>query len=208
MKIFSKAAGLGLICAAASLAQEINHFTFDLGFGFINPVGSTGRQLNEGWNFNGGVGANFNQWLGAKLNLGYDSFGISSGTLNTIGVPDGSVSMFTVTLDPVVHLTPNGHFDVYVTGGGGLFRQQQTFTQPSSAVVPGYDPFFGFYPATIPVNQVLGSYSVNKPGIDAGMGIAVGTKWHGKIFAEAKYKRMFDGNFHTDYVPVTVGFRW
>jgi hypothetical protein len=58
------------------------------------------------------------------------------------------------------------------------------------------------------VNQVVSSYSVNKPGIDAGMGIAFDTKWHGKIFAEARYNRIFMGPFHTDYVPVTFGFRW
>jgi hypothetical protein len=49
---------------------------------------------------------------------------------------------------------------------------------------------------------------VNKPGIDAGAGIAFGTKWHGKVFAEARYDRIFMGNFHTDYVPVSFGFRW
>jgi len=208
MKVLSKVAGLSLICLSASFAQETNRFTFDLGFGFINPVGSTGNQLNEGWNFNGGVGYNFNQWIGAKLDLGYDRFGISSGTLSNIGVPDGNVGIFTATVDPVVHLTPRGHFDLYVFGGGGLFRQEQTFSQPSSAIVTGYNPFFGFYPTPVPVNQILGQYSVNKPGIDAGMGFAVGTKWHGKLFLEAKYKRMFDGNYHTDYVPVTGGFRW
>jgi hypothetical protein len=31
--------------------------------------------------------------------------------------------------------------------------------------------------------------------------------WHGKFFAEAKYNRIF-ANYHSDYVPVTFGFRW
>ena len=74
--------------------------------------------------------------------------------------------------------------------------------------MPGFDPFFGFYPVTVPTRQILASYSVNKPGIDIGAGFAVGTKFHGKIFAEAKYERMFLNNSHTDYIPVTFGFRW
>jgi hypothetical protein len=62
----------------------------------------------------------------------------------------------------------------------------------------------------VPSNQILASYSVNKPGIDAGMGIAFGSKWHGKFFAEARYNRIFMGRFggDTEYVPVTFGFRW
>jgi len=41
------------------------------------------------------------------------------------------------------------------------------------------------------------------------MGIALGTKWHGKFFAEARYHRIIMGNYgHTDYVPVSFGFRW
>jgi hypothetical protein len=50
---------------------------------------------------------------------------------------------------------------------------------------------------------------VNKPGVDVGMGIAVGSKWRGKFYAEAKYNRIFlSGPFHMDYVPVTFGYRW
>jgi hypothetical protein len=128
--------------------------------------------------------------------------------LNNIGVPGGGLHVFSATLDPIVHLNPKGHVDVYLTGGGGLYHRYQEFTQPNVAVTTGFDPFFGFYPVAVPVNQVLASYSVNKPGIDGGAGIAIGTKWHGKIFAEAKYNRIFMGNYYTDYVPVTFGFRW
>jgi hypothetical protein len=44
--------------------------------------------------------------------------------------------------------------------------------------------------------------------MDWGAGVAFGTKSHGKIFAEAKWDRVFIGNSHMDYLPVTFGFRW
>lgn len=70
-------------------------------------------------------------------------------------------------------------------------------------------PFLGFYPTVMPVTQILSSYSVNKPGIDVGAGVAFATKWHGKIYAEAPYDRMFYINsFHSDYLPVSFGYRW
>ena len=80
MKNLFQATALGLIFLAASFAQEGSRFTFDLGFGFTNPVGNTGRNLNEGWNLAGGFGVNFRPWVGASIDLGYDSFGINGAT--------------------------------------------------------------------------------------------------------------------------------
>ncbi len=199
----------GLLALGIASAQtETSHFAFNVGAGFTTPVGNTGRHVDEGWNVGGGFGYNFNPYVGALIDLNYNSFGINSTTLQNIGVPGGGLHVFSATLDPIVHLTPQKHVDVYVTAGGGIYHRTQDFTQPSAAVVTGFDPFFGFFPTIVPTTQILASYTVNKPGIDAGMGIAFGSKWHGKFFAEARYNRIFEGNFHTDYLPVTFGFRW
>jgi len=208
MKTLALVSLAGLLTIGSANAQEFSPFSFSIGGGFTQPVGNTGRQLDQGWNIGAGGGFNFNPYVGAMIDVNYNSFGINSATLSNIGVPGGDLHVFSATLDPIVHLNPHGHFDIYVTGGGGIYHRYQEFTQPGIANTVGFDPFFGFYPAVIGTTQILGSYSVNKPGIDAGAGIAFGTKWHGKIFAEARYNRIFMGNFHTDYVPVTFGFRW
>ncbi len=202
-----------IVAAAATVASlgaaEQSKFTFQAGGGFTQGVGRTGTYLDTGWNITGGFGFNFNSYFGALINVSDSGMGINSSTLGTIGVPGGDVNLLTATLDPIVHLTPKGHFDLYVTGGGGLFHRRQEFTTPSVTTAYGFVPFFGFYPTVVPVTQILSSYSVNKPGIDAGVGIAFGTKWHGKIYAEARYDRMFyNSSFHTDYLPVTFGYRW
>jgi hypothetical protein len=208
MKRFALASCLGLLWAGSVSAQESSPFSFALGGGFTQPVGNTGRHLDEGWNVMGGFGFNFGPYVGAMIDLGYNRFGINAATLNNVGVPGGDLSVFSATLDPIVHLNPRGHFDMYLTGGGGLYHRVQEFTQPGVAGAIGFDPFFGFFPTAIPVTQVLAEYSVNKPGVNVGAGFALGTRWHGKLFAEARYHRIFMGNFHTDYIPVTFGFRW
>lgn len=199
---------LGLLTFASLHAQEFQRFTFNAGAGFVTPAGNTGRHLDTGWNIRGGAGVNVSPYFGVNLNVGFDDFGINSSTLSSIGVPGGNLSVFSASIDPIVHLTPKRHFDVYVTGGGGIYHRYQEFTRPTVAVSTGFDPFFGFYPVAYPANQVLASYSVNKPGIDAGAGISFGSKWHGKFFAEARYNRIFMRDSHTDYIPVTFGFRW
>lgn len=192
-------------------AQEYSHFAFSMGAGFTQGLGAAGHNLDMGWNVRGGAGVRFNPYIGVNVDAAYDNMGITSSTLAAAGAPGGRVSVASFTLDPIVHLTPKSHTDVYITGGGGLFHRYQEFTAPSVAVGTGFDPFFGFYPVGVPANQVLSSYSVNKPGIDVGIGIAFGSKWHGKFFAEARYERMFMGNRFSndmDFLPVTFGFRW
>jgi hypothetical protein len=200
---------VGLLFAGVLGAQEVQRFSFDVGAGFVEPVNNTGPYLDTGWNLGAGAGMNFSQYVGAMIDLNYSHMGVNSFTLNRLGFPGGDVSVFSATLNPVIHLTPHGHFDLYATGGGGLYHQYQEFTAPSVGAVTLYNPFFGFYTAAVPTTSVLASDSVNKPGIDAGMGIAMGTKWHGKFFAEARFNRIFNNRgIHTDYLPVTLGFRW
>ncbi len=182
-------------------AQENSHFAFDIGGGFTQTVGSTGRYLDNGWNIGAGAGWNFNPYVGALLQANYNSMGINSTTLGNIGVPGGGVHVFSATIDPIIHLTPKSHFDAYIVGGGGLYHMYQDETAPG--VVPV--GFFGYYPTQV----VLGSYSVNKPGANIGAGVAFGTKWHAKFYAEARWNHVFgDYNTRTDFVPVTFGLRW
>jgi Outer membrane protein beta-barrel domain len=205
---FTFCLGFGALCLEAQ--QETQRFSFDLGGGFTEPVGNTGRYLDPGWNVQGGGGVNLSSYFGVMIDLNYNSMGINNTTLSNFGFPGGGVHVFSATLDPVVHLNPHGRFDIYLTGGGGIFHHNQDFTAPSVATFTSFNPFFGgFFPIAVPTTEILSSYTVNKPGVDIGAGIALGSKWHGKFFAEARYDRIFMGNhFHTDYVPVSFGFRW
>ncbi len=195
---------LGLLSMSMLSAQEVSHFSFELGAGFTEPVGNTGRYLDDGWNLKGGAGFNFNNYLGVMGELGYNSLGFNGSTLGNLGYPGGQVNIFSATIDPIVHLTPRSHFDLYAIGGGGLYHWSENFSAPTGVVTPFAT---GSFPVVIP--NAGNQYSVNKPGWNAGMGLAFGTKWHGKIFAEARYAHVFlNNNMRGDFVPVTFGFRW
>jgi Outer membrane protein beta-barrel domain len=197
-----------LVGVAGTLcAQETPRFSYAAGAGFSTPVGTTSNKVDTGWNVRGSAGVNFSPYVGAMVDVGYDSLGISSPVLNNLGFGGGSLTVFSATLNPIVHLMPRSSTDIYLTGGGGYFRQNQDFTQPGVASGVGFDRFFGFFPFSTPVNVIVSSYSVNKPGIDVGAGISFGKKWGGKFFAEARYNRIFIGDRHTDYIPVSFGFR-
>jgi hypothetical protein len=209
MKTIITSSCFAFLLAGTISAQETPRLALDIGGGFTQSVGATGRNLDNGWNIGGGVGYNFSPYLGAMVQTNYNSMGINSTTLNNIGFPGGDVHVFSATIEPIVHLHPRGHFDVYIVGGGGLYHVFQEFTAPSIATVTGFDPFFGFFSAGVPTTDVLASSSVNKPGANIGMGIAMGSKWRAKFYGEARYNHVFMSNGQRmDYVPVTFGIRW
>ena len=199
----------GVFLAGTLSAQETQRLAFDIGGGFTQAVGNTGRNLDNGWNIGGGVGYNFSPYIGAMVQTNYNAMGINSTTLNNLGFPGGDVHVFSATIDPIVHLHPKGHMDFYLVGGGGLYHVFQEFTAPSIATVTGFNPFFGFFTAGVPSTEVLASSSVNKPGANIGAGVALGSKWRAKFYAEARWNHVFlSNNQHMDYVPVTFGVRW
>jgi hypothetical protein len=202
MKCLILTSMFGLLAVGALVAQEVPRFSFDIGAGFTQPVGSTGRYLDDGWNIQAGMGYNFTSYVGAMLQVDYNSLGVNSSTLGNVGFGNGNLDVFSATIDPIVHLNPRGHVDPYIIGGGGLYHQYQSFGSAVPGVINPY-PFFAGSPTAI------GSYSVNRPGANIGAGIAFGTKWHGKIFAEARWDHIFLNNgLHTDYVPISFGYRW
>jgi hypothetical protein len=85
MKALSVLYGLTVLVPCALVAQETPHFTFGGGAGFTTPVGTTGSNLDVGWNIRGSAGVNFNSFLGVTLDVGYDSLGVTSASLNNLG---------------------------------------------------------------------------------------------------------------------------
>jgi len=205
MKLHSTLLLLPLLSGASLIAQESPKLTFDLGAGFTESVGSSRTDLEKtGWNVEAGGGVRVGGGLGIKLDLGYDYLSVNTATLNGLGVPNGSVTVFSALINPVYHLPTVHGVNFYVTGGGGYFHQSDTF-DASRATLPVANSFFGFYG---PASGLTTAYSVNKPGYDVGGGFEFGLSRRAKVFVEARYDHMFNSTSHTDFIPVTVGWRW
>lgn len=191
MKGFTSLFCIALYSSGVMGAQEIPRRTFSIGTGFVVPVGDRGSREDVGWNIGGGAGINLSEHFAAMLDFNVNQLGFSPTALRQSGFPNGALRVYSVTLDPTIHLTPHRRFDLYATGGGGFYHQAEHFKAPGTFA--GTDAAF----------------TQNKPGINAGLGAAFGTRWHGKVFAEVRWNRIFaNQGVHTDYLPVTFGFRW
>jgi hypothetical protein len=200
----------GLFLALPSTAQDTSKFTFNVGGGFTEPVRNSDR-LDMGFNINAGAGVNIVPNLGVIAEFGFNHLDLTRRALNFAGVPDGSTRIYSVTLNPIIHLNPKGRFDAYVIGGGGYYRRTTEFTAPTIATATFYDPFFGvFFPGAVAANTVLGSYTQNKGGWNAGAGVSVRVRGdsNAKFFAESRYHYIYTTPRSTSILPVTFGFRW
>jgi opacity protein-like surface antigen len=201
----------GIIGAVPGAAQNTNRFTFNAGAGFTEPVRFTEDRLSRGFNLNVGGGINFTPSFGLIGEFGYNDLGLTDAALAAANVPNGSTRVLSLTANPIFRFNPRGRFDVYAIGGGGWYRRTVEFTEPTIATVTAFDPFWGvFFPVAVPANQVIGSFSQNKPGLNAGGGISFSLRGdsNAKIYAEARYHYLFTDNVRTTLLPVTFGLRW
>jgi hypothetical protein len=166
--------------------------------------------LKTGWNFTASAGPKITPYFGLNAEFGFNRMGISQGTLNNIGVPNGSTRLYSVTLQPTIHFNPEGWVSVYTTVGGGYYRRTVEFTEPTTAIINAFNPFFGFFPLEVPAQTVLGSFTQNKGGINGGVGLSfrLSNDSSTRIFAETRYHHMFTSSRDTNYMPVTFGLRW
>ena len=196
--------------AGTAAAQDFSRFAFNVGGGFTEPVGPSARRANTGFNITAGAGLNFAPQFGISAEFGYNRLNLSDGVLSQAGVPGGNAHVYSVTLEPTVHLNPHGRFGAYILGGGGFYRRTIDFTAPTVQDLTFFDPFFGFYNAGVPATQILASYSQNKGGLNVGAGVEIRVKGdsNAKFFAEARYHYIFTTPVRTTLLPVTFGFRW
>lgn len=208
---FFSLVGIGAALLFFTPAYGQSKFTFSVGGGPTVPAENTGRNLNTGFNLTAGAGYHPHRTFGVMAEFGFNRMKLNDGALDRIGVPGGSGRIYSVTLNPMIHLMPEGRFDVYLIGGGGFYRRTIELTEPSSAIVTGFDPWYGvFFPIEVPATNVLASFSQNKGGINGGAGVAIrlGEDSRATIFAESRYHYIYTTPVRTRMLPVTFGFRW
>jgi hypothetical protein len=115
------------------------------------------------------------------------------------GARVGSQKYWALTVGPIVHVNERGPVDFYLTGGLGIYSQITKFK--TSAELIG--PYSGHYDLT-------SSETIHEPGVNGGVGFAysLGGRNNMKLFAEARYHRMFTPGSGASFMPVTLGVRF
>ncbi|HEY0263258.1 MAG TPA: hypothetical protein VGC07_01925 [Granulicella sp.] len=166
-------------------ADGSNKYAFSVGGGFTLPTGGTHNYFSTSWDFQAGVGRNFNKNVGVMLDFNWANFGIQTPILNnqlglynnlpcdpTLGDCSpltqlgGYGHVWSFAIDPIYNFAQTDRTGAYVTGGVGFYHKITTFTTPG---IGEYCDFYGFcyqYQA----NQPIDSYTSNAFGVNVGLG--------------------------------------
>lgn len=209
-----------------------------VGGGFTLPTGSTGKQLNLSYRFQGGLGYNFSKKFGIIGQFDYDHFGLQGSVIqqqqavyNSLGIIDpntgqaldvsgldANAHIWSLTLNPTFTFYDTEKNSAYVVVGGGFYRKTVNFTLPQTGQ---YCDFYG-YCYQITQNQTFDQYTSSAGGVNGGIGFThkLSRFASQKVFAEARYvwvdnqqsnnpQNYYPAAYHrTGYFPVTVGLRW
>ena len=201
------------------------------GMGATMPMSSTAQLLTPNFSVQGGLGPRFSRHFALPVEFDWDQFGFTATTLNNqIAIYDyvfgnnsveylldGNSHIWSFTLEPTLNLHAGEDWGAYIKFGGGFYHKVANFTLPEGPC--------DFYCATFNLDH----YTSNAPGADAGFGLTFG-----HLYLEARYVYIDNKprpgivntaaslatitstttNFYpansdrTQYVPVTIGFRW
>jgi hypothetical protein len=199
-----------------------SHLTYEVGGGFNAPTDDSAQHVSWGGNITVGAGYRFNQNASLMVEYQFIDSKLPGLIIDEAGATGGHVHIWSLTLDPVIDMTPRSAVDLYLVGGGGFYRSVTSFTDPQQQQYCTY-----FYCGVVTQNVVVGHYSSNQGGWNGGLGIAHRfAGWNGdgkmKVFAEARYLAVMTPAITTQanglgttsvdadtrIIPVTVGFRW
>ena len=194
-----------------------SHLAFEAGGGFTAPTEDSAPYITWGGNITLGAGYRFNSMFTLMTEYQFIDDKLPGRLIAEAGATGGHDHIWSLTLDPVIDLTPKGSIDVYVTGGGGFYRKVTSFTDPQQV------QFCNYYYCGIGVqNVVVGHFSSNQGGWNIGAGIAHRMGNNMKLFAEARYLDVKSPAITTEpnglgtttvgegtkIIPVTFGVRW
>ena len=169
-----------------------------VGVGFATPVNPLATRLDAGWSLAGGIGVKHG-YVGIMLDAVFADFGITQSSLALARARSGNQKYWAVTVDPIFHVNERGPIDFYITGGGGIYSQITEYKAASDLVGRNSGRF-----------DLISSYTVFKPGVNAGAGFSFSLPEFSKIkiFTEARYHHVFTRGSGASFIPITVGVRF
>jgi hypothetical protein len=194
-----------------------SHLALEIGAGANGPTGDSSSYITWGGNVTLGAGWRFNPHLSLLIEYQFIGDKLPGRVISQTGADGGNAHIWSFTMAPVVDLFPHRRTDLYVTGGGGFYRKLTSFTNPSAVEYCYY-----YYCGITVVDQVVGHFSSNQGGWNAGAGITHKIGDMAKLYAEVRYldvdtpavTSMPNGlglttlEAHTRVIPITFGVRW
>ncbi|MDX1384958.1 MAG: outer membrane beta-barrel protein [Thermoanaerobaculia bacterium] len=189
---------------------------------FTLPQADAGDVLDDGWSLSGGATYWPETWpLGLVIELDYSEFDISNSTLRRLNnaldalggegsITGGDLDSWSLTFSGTWSPSDSGS-GFYLIGGVGVHDVDSRVTEDGLVWYPPIcDPWFWWcYPGGVgPGSIVVGSRSSTEVGFNFGLGWAFDVGLGSQFFVETRYYRIETDPRPTEYLPLSVGYRW
>ena len=203
-----------LLVAGSASAQHKEWWGFFTG-SYVMPMGETADNLDDDFGFSGGAiwrpnGANY----GISGELAWNEFDAPSRTVLTDNnvnlLLEGHAEVWSLTVNGMYNFPSSGRTQFYVIGGAGAYKRNLEVTTPAGYdFIVWCDPWWGWcYSDAVPVNAVLLDKDDTNLGINAGIGLTIETGYSSEMFIESRYNWIDSDPASTEYIPLSVGFRF
>lgn len=204
-----------LLAVGTASAQADKEWWGHFGGSWVEPMGTTADKVDADWGLTGGVmfrpdGSNFG--LMAELTWSdFDAPSVWAESDNGIDILlEGHAEVWSATLNGLYYIPSEGRTKFYLIGGAGAYKRNLEVTSPAGYdYVYWCDPWWGVcWADAIPVDAVLADDSQTKLGVNAGIGISIETGYNAEMYIESRYNWMDSSEKATEFLPITIGFRF
>lgn len=196
------------ICVSSLHAEPNGPSSFGFTFNIPVPAGDTTDVLNNGFGF--GLDYTYRPEaspLGIRLDMIYESFGLTSDVLNQINRADsGYATTWGFGLSAV--LTPR-HVDKvrpYIQAGPGFFYEYAQASRFTGGGGYYCDPWFGCYGYSS--SDTIADWSTWRLGWVGGAGINIEFDSGGAFYVQTQYYRINNAHANTEFIPIGLGYKW
>jgi len=213
-----KAALLTLLMAAAlvspALAQPMKDklWTFNIAAGYSMANGVADEFFDGGLGFEFGATymprrGHFGAWVGTA----YSGLDVNDETLELIGVNDGDMRIWSLQGGGIWSSRSKKTANFYVSLGVGWYRREIDLINPALEFVPGWcSPWWDFcQPASlVRTADFVGKDRTSDAGYNGAIGMTFTLKNESQVYVELQYNSVQNDAVDTEFIPLTVGYRW
>ena len=189
--------------------------------GWSLTQGHVDEILDDDWYFNGGATYWPTHWpIGIDLDLSWSNYDVSHKAIDAINsqllpggeITGGDVDIWGLTVNGMWSPMKEGRTGFYIVAGVGGYYLDGRLTDTGIVYYPPYcDPWYWWcYPGGVgPGTYVAASDAETKFGWNGGVGLSFEVGSGGsQIYVEAKYNSVDTDRESTDFLPITLGYRW
>lgn len=200
--------------ASPALAQPMKdkRWTLNVAAGYTVPNGVVDEFFDGGLAFEFGLTyMPKRSHLGAWIGTAFSGLDVNDEMLEILGVSAGDMRIWSLQGGGIWASRTKKTFNVYVAMGVGWYQREIDLLRPTTEEVPGWciDWWDFCQPeSVVQTGEIVGKNNTSDFGFNGAIGMTFTLKNLSQVYVELQYNSIQNDAVETEFVPLTVGYRW